>query len=48
MRFSNFKLYQAFYLATTEGDTPHIRGIFLPRADENGIIVTTVKIRDLY
>jgi pyridoxamine 5'-phosphate oxidase len=37
-----------FYLATTEGDTPHVRGIFLHRADENGIIFTTAKFRDLY
>jgi pyridoxamine 5'-phosphate oxidase len=38
----------AFYLATSEDDTPHVRGIFLHRADENGLIFTTGKMRDLY
>lgn len=37
-----------FFLATTEGDTPHVRGIFLHRADEKGISFTTGKVRDLY
>jgi pyridoxamine 5'-phosphate oxidase len=39
---------RAFYLATCEGDKPHVRGIYLHRADENGIIFTTGKVRDLY
>jgi pyridoxamine 5'-phosphate oxidase len=37
-----------FFLATTEGDTPHVRGIFLHKADEKGISFTTGKFRDLY
>ncbi len=37
-----------FWLATTEGDTPHVRGIFLHKADETGISFTTGKFRDLY
>lgn len=37
-----------FYLATAEGDTPHVRGIFLYKADETGISFTTGKMRDLY
>ncbi|MCX5750871.1 MAG: pyridoxamine 5'-phosphate oxidase family protein [Candidatus Saganbacteria bacterium] len=28
----------AFHLATVEGDQPHCRGMFLYKADENGII----------
>lgn len=28
----------AFHLATVEGDQPHCRGMFLYRADENGIV----------
>jgi pyridoxamine 5'-phosphate oxidase len=37
-----------FYLATAEGDTPHLRGLFLHKADETGISFTTAKFRDLY
>lgn len=37
-----------FFLATTEGDTPHVRGIFLFKADESGISFTTAKFRDVY
>ena len=37
-----------FFLATAEGDTPHLRGLFLHKADESGISFTTAKFRDLY
>jgi len=37
-----------FFLATSEGDTPHLRGLFLHKADETGISFTTAKFRDLY
>jgi len=37
-----------FFLATAEGDTPHLRGLFLHKADETGIYFTTAKFRDLY
>lgn len=37
-----------FHLATVEGDTPHVRGMLLYRADEKGIIFNTGKIKDLY
>jgi pyridoxamine 5'-phosphate oxidase len=37
-----------FFLATAEGDTPHLRGLFLHKADETGISFTTGKFRDLY
>lgn len=37
-----------FHMATVDGDTPHVRGMLLFRADENGIIFNTGKIKDLY
>jgi len=37
-----------FHLATVEGDKPHVRGMLLYRADEDGIIFSTGKIKDLY
>ena len=39
---------RAFYMATCEEGTPHVRGLYLHRADENGVIFTTGKMRDLY
>jgi len=37
-----------FHLATLEGNLPRVRGMLLYRADENGIIFHTGKMRDLY
>lgn len=37
-----------FHIATADGDTPHVRGMLLYRADENGIVFNTGKIKDLY
>lgn len=37
-----------FHMATVDGDTPHVRGMLLYSADENGIIFNTGKIKDLY
>jgi pyridoxamine 5'-phosphate oxidase len=37
-----------FHLATLEGDKPHVRGMLLYRADENGILFHTGKMKDLY
>lgn len=37
-----------FHLATMDGDRPHVRGMFLYRADENGIIFHTGGMKDLY
>lgn len=37
-----------FHMATVDGDTPHVRGMLLYRADENGIVFNTGKIKDLY
>ncbi len=37
-----------FHLATVEGDKPHVRGMLLYRADENGIVFHTGKNKDLH
>ena len=36
------------HLATVEGNKPHVRGMLLYRADENGIIFNTGKMKDLH
>jgi uncharacterized pyridoxamine 5'-phosphate oxidase family protein len=36
------------HLATVEGNKPHVRAIGIYRADENGIIIQTSKVKDLY
>jgi len=36
------------HLATVEGNKPHVRGMGIYRADENGIIFQTENIKDLY
>ena len=36
------------YLATVEGNKPHVRGIWMYRADENGIIFHTGKMKNLF
>ena len=36
------------HLATIEGYKPHVRGIGIYRADENGIIFETSTVKDLY
>ncbi len=37
-----------FFLATTEGTQPHVRGMLLYKADEEGIIFHTGAHKDLY
>ncbi|MBT8339949.1 MAG: pyridoxamine 5'-phosphate oxidase family protein [Desulfatitalea sp.] len=37
-----------FHLATLDGDQPRVRALFLYRADENGIVFHTGKMKDLY
>jgi pyridoxamine 5'-phosphate oxidase len=39
---------QACHLATSENNVPHVRGVLVYRADENGIIFHTGKFKDLY
>lgn len=36
------------HLATIEGDKPHVRGMLMYRADENGIVFHTGTSKDLY
>jgi pyridoxamine 5'-phosphate oxidase len=38
----------ACYFATVEGNKPHVRGIRIVKADENGIIIQTGTYKDLY
>jgi pyridoxamine 5'-phosphate oxidase len=38
----------ACHLATVEGNAPHVRGILLYRADENGLVFHTGNTKDLY
>jgi pyridoxamine 5'-phosphate oxidase len=38
----------ACHLATVDGNNPHVRGILIYRADENGIILHTGTTKDLY
>ena len=38
----------ACHLATVEGDAPHVRGILLYRADEDGLVFHTGTTKDLY
>jgi pyridoxamine 5'-phosphate oxidase len=37
-----------FHLATIDGDRPRVRGMLVYRADENGIVFHTGKMRDLH
>lgn len=37
-----------FFLATTEGNQPRVRGMLLYKADESGIIFHTGTMKDLY
>ena len=38
----------AFHLATMDGDQPRVRGMFLFRADEDGIIFHTASTKDIF
>lgn len=38
----------AFFLATCEDDQPHVRGMMLYKADEDGIVFHTGKTKDIY
>jgi uncharacterized pyridoxamine 5'-phosphate oxidase family protein len=42
------KANPVFHLATVEGNKPHVRGMYLYQADENGILFHTGKIKDLH
>jgi pyridoxamine 5'-phosphate oxidase len=36
------------YLATLEGDKPHVRAIGMVKADDDGIIIETATFKDVY
>ena len=36
------------YMATVEGNKPHVRGMGIVKADENGIIIQTSTYKDIY
>lgn len=36
------------YLATVEGDTPRVRAVRMFKADERGILIQTMNMKDLY
>jgi len=38
----------SFFLATVDGNQPRVRGMFLYRADEDGILFHTGKMKDVY
>ena len=46
--FNFLNANQVFHLATVEGNKPHVRGLLLYKADENGIIFHTGKMKDLH
>jgi uncharacterized pyridoxamine 5'-phosphate oxidase family protein len=46
--FDLMRTNPVFYLATLEDDQPRVRALFLYRADEQGIIFHTGKMKDLY
>ncbi len=46
--FEFLNAYPVFHLATVEDGKPHVRGMLLYRADENGIVFHTGKMRDLH
>jgi uncharacterized pyridoxamine 5'-phosphate oxidase family protein len=46
--FTFINEHQACHLATCEDAQPHVRGILVYRADENGIVFHTGTFKDLY
>jgi len=45
--FAHINSNPGFFLATAEGNQPHVRGMHLFRADEQGIIFHTSAIKDV-
>ncbi len=46
--FEFLKSNPVFHLATVDGGRPRVRGMLMYRADENGIVFHTGKMRELY
>lgn len=46
--FDFINAHPGSHLATIDGNVPHVRGMGIHKADENGIIIQTAKIKDVY
>ena len=46
--FDFIKANPGSHLATIDGNVPHVRGMGIHKADENGIIIQTAKVKDVY
>jgi pyridoxamine 5'-phosphate oxidase len=46
--FDFIKANPGSHLATIDGNAPRVRGMGIPKADENGIIIQTVAMKDVY
>ena len=46
--FESITKNPAFFLATVDDNKPHVRGMLLYKADENGIIFHTGSFKDVY
>jgi uncharacterized pyridoxamine 5'-phosphate oxidase family protein len=46
--FDYIKAHPGSHLATIEDGVPRVRGMGIPRADENGIVIQTVTLKDVY
>ena len=46
--FDFIKAHPGSHLATIEGGVPRVRGMGIPRADEKGIVIQTVTMKDVY
>ncbi|MEJ2740300.1 MAG: pyridoxamine 5'-phosphate oxidase family protein [Dehalococcoidia bacterium] len=46
--FDFIKANPRSFLATIDGGVPRVRGMGIPRADEKGIVIQTVTMKDVY
>jgi uncharacterized pyridoxamine 5'-phosphate oxidase family protein len=46
--FEAMATHPVMHLATVEGDQPHVRAVFLYKADESGILFHMAKKREMY
>jgi pyridoxamine 5'-phosphate oxidase len=46
--FDFINAHTGSHLATIDGNVPRVRGMGIHKADENGIIIQTAKIKDVY
>jgi uncharacterized pyridoxamine 5'-phosphate oxidase family protein len=45
--FDFIKAHPGSHLATIDGNVPRVRGMGIPKADENGIVIQTVAMKDV-